>query len=96
MTLYWEFTHFSKILEYFYYCEIKFILPSVNRVLVCCVHFGRDFKPFRARKLRRVPPYKYEKRLASSSAFFHQIAKSSQQILCGEISLPSYVQLGVK
>ena len=41
-TLHWGFTHFSKILEYCYYCRNKVYLPSVHLVLVCCVHFERD------------------------------------------------------
>ena len=45
---------------------------------VNCVHFGCELRPFRARKLWRVPLYKIERRLDSSSAFFHQIAKLSQ------------------
>ena len=58
-TLYWEFTRFSKILEYCYYCGNKFYLPSVHRVLVCCVHFGRNLRSFRARTPRTVLPYKF-------------------------------------
>ena len=34
---------FSKILEYCYYCENKVYLSSVHRVLVCCVHLGRNY-----------------------------------------------------
>ena len=78
-TLYWEFTRFSKILEYCYYCGNKFYLPSVHRILVCCVHFGRNLRLFRARTPRTVLPYKLYRRLVSSHAICEQIAKSCQQ-----------------
>ena len=39
-TLYWEFTRFSKILEYCCYCGDQVYLSSVHRVLLCCVHFA--------------------------------------------------------
>ena len=35
-TLYWEFAHFLKIVEYCYYCGNKVYLPSAHLVLVCC------------------------------------------------------------
>ena len=57
-TLYWEFTRFSKILEYCYYCGNKLYLPSVHHILVCCVHFGCNLRSFRVRTLRTVLPYK--------------------------------------
>ena len=51
-TLYWRFTHFSKILEYYYYCGNKVYLPSIYLVLVCCVHFERDSRSIWGRKSR--------------------------------------------
>ena len=80
-TLYWEFTRFSKILEHCYYCGNKFYIPSVHRILVCCVHFGRNLRSFRARTPRTVLPYKLYRRLVSSHAICKQIAKSCQQNL---------------
>ena len=44
-TLYWEFTRFSKILEYCYMIYgNKVYLPLVHRVYVCCVYFGRNLR----------------------------------------------------
>ena len=80
-TLYWEFTRFSKILEYCYYCGNKSYTPSVHRILVCCVHFGHNLRSFRARTPRTVLPYKLYRRLVSSHAICKQIAKSCQQNL---------------
>ena len=71
-TLYWEFTRFSKILEYCYYCGNKFYIPSVHRILVCCVHFGHNLRSFRARTPRTVLPYKLYRRLVSSHAICMQ------------------------
>ena len=80
-TLYWEFTRFSQILEYCYYCGDKFYIPSVYRILMCCVHFGHNLRSFRARTARTVLPYKLYRRLVSSLAICKQIAKSCQQNL---------------
>ena len=88
-TSHWEFTRFSKILEYCYYCGNKVYLPSVHRVLVCCVHFGLNLRSFRARTPQSVPPYKLYRMLVSSHAICKQIAKSSQQnLLPARQSLP--------
>ena len=76
--IYWEFTRFSKILENCFYCGNKFYLPSVHRILVCCVHLGRNLRSFRARTPRSVLPYKLYRRLVSSHAICNQIAKSCQ------------------
>ena len=51
-------TRFSKILDYCYYCGNKVYIPSVHRVVVCSVHFGRDLRSFRARTPRSVALYK--------------------------------------
>ena len=80
-TLYLEFTRFSNILEYCYYCGNKFYLSSVHRILVCCVHFGRILRSFRARTPRSVLTHKLYRRLVSSHAICKQIAKSCQQNL---------------
>ena len=48
----WGFTHFSKILEYCYYCGNKVYLPSIHIVLVCCVHFECNSRLNLGRKSR--------------------------------------------
>ena len=77
----WNLLVSQNILEYCYYCGNKFYLSSVHRILVCCVHFGRILRSFRARTPRSVLTHKLYRRLVSSHAICKQIAKSCQQNL---------------
>ena len=91
-TLYWEFTRFSKILEYCYYCGNKFYTPSVHRILVCCVHFGRNLRSFRQERRELFFRINYAEGWFLHTPFASRSQSHANKIFSGAIVLPQTPQ----